>query len=78
MQDDGIIKLEVLDPVATSFNGHTETLCKVANKNDVTLGARKGVNLPGVVLDLPAITERDKRVRMCFSVIKKQGFTDWR
>lgn len=41
----------------------TETLCVVKNKNAVTLGARKGTNIPGAVLDLPALTERDKRVR---------------
>lgn len=39
-----------------------QTLCRVMNKNSVHLGARKGINLPGAKLDLPALTERDKQV----------------
>jgi hypothetical protein len=59
----------VLEPVLRSYPGpdpmrpYTDTLCVVRNKNQVTLGARKGTNIPGAVLDLPALTERDKRVR---------------
>lgn len=46
----------------THAQPYTETLCVVRNKNPVTLGARKGTNIPGAVLELPALTERDKRV----------------
>lgn len=66
--DDGIIKLEVLEPVSRAYPGpdpmrpYTDTLCVVRNKNPVSLGARKGTNIPGAVLDLPPLTERDKRV----------------
>lgn len=66
LQDDGIIKLQVLEPIVRTYGPeqYTETLCKVVNKNTVTLGARKGTNIPGAVLDLPALTERDKKVRL--------------
>jgi len=65
--DDGIIKLEVIEPLHRVFHTDdptkpiTETLCVVKNRNPVTLGARKGTNIPGAILELPALTERDKR-----------------
>ncbi|MDE5814331.1 MAG: pyruvate kinase, partial [Muribaculaceae bacterium] len=34
---------------------------KAVADNDGSLGSRKSVNLPGVVIDLPAVTERDRR-----------------
>lgn len=51
--DDGEVGFKV-----TSVDG--ETIMAVA-ENDGRLGSRKSVNLPGVIIDLPAVTERDKR-----------------
>ena len=50
--DDGLIEMEV---VATT---ETEVKCKVLNNGD--LGENKGVNLPGVSVKLPALSEKDK------------------
>ena len=33
-------------------------LCEV--KNDATLGSRKSVNVPGVRINLPSLTEKDR------------------
>lgn len=48
---DGLIELEVI-----SING-SEILCKIVNGGEI--GSRKNVNLPGVVVNLPAVTEKD-------------------
>lgn len=50
--DDGLIELKVL-----SVNG-TEIVCQVLNGGE--LGERKGVNVPGVKIKLPALTDKDK------------------
>ncbi|KDM92486.1 pyruvate kinase PykF [Photobacterium galatheae] len=50
--DDGLIEMEVL---ATT---DTEVKCRVLNNGD--LGENKGVNLPGVSVNLPALAEKDK------------------
>jgi pyruvate kinase len=50
--DDGLIELQV-----TEING-PEICCWVINGGE--LGERKGVNLPNVSVNLPAITEKDK------------------
>ncbi len=50
--DDGLIEMEV---IATT---DTEVKCKVLNNGD--LGENKGVNLPGVSVQLPALSEKDK------------------
>ncbi|QOL15006.1 pyruvate kinase PykF [Dickeya dianthicola] len=51
--DDGLIGMEV-----TEVKG-AEVICKVLNNGD--LGENKGVNLPGVSIQLPALAEKDKR-----------------
>ena len=50
--DDGLIEMEV---IATT---ETEVKCKVLNNG--ALGENKGVNLPGVSVQLPALSEKDK------------------
>ncbi|WP_028023548.1 pyruvate kinase PykF [Enterovibrio calviensis] len=50
--DDGLIEMEVLETT------ETEVICKVLNNGD--LGENKGVNLPGVSVNLPALSEKDK------------------
>lgn len=48
---DGLVELEVLSVE------NTEILCKIVNGGEI--GSRKNVNLPGVVANLPAVTEKD-------------------
>ena len=49
--DDGLIELEVI-----SING-SQIECKVINGGE--LGEKKGVNVPGVSIKLPALTDKD-------------------
>ena len=51
--DDGETALKVLEKAADYL------LCEV--QNDGTIGSRKSVNIPGVSINLPSITEKDKR-----------------
>ncbi|MGO1368621.1 pyruvate kinase [Senegalia sp. (in: firmicutes)] len=51
--DDGLIELQVLEVV-----NNTDIKCKVLNGGEVK--NKKGVNVPGVKINLPAITEKDK------------------
>ncbi len=50
--DDGLIEMEVIAVT------DTEVKCKVLNNG--ALGENKGVNLPGVSVKLPALSEKDK------------------
>jgi pyruvate kinase len=50
--DDGLIEMEVTETSAT------EVKCRVLNNG--ALGENKGVNLPGVSVNLPALSEKDK------------------
>ena len=50
--DDGLIELEVLSVE------DTEIVCTVLNGGE--LGEKKGVNVPNVKINLPALTEKDK------------------
>ncbi len=51
--DDG-----ALDMVVTAING---TVVTASVTNDGTLGSHKSVNVPGVHIDLPSVTEKDRR-----------------
>jgi len=51
--DDGLIELEVIDII-----NKTDIKCKVLNGGEVK--NKKGVNVPGVKINLPAITQKDK------------------
>ncbi|CAK4082181.1 unnamed protein product [Aphanomyces euteiches] len=53
--DDGLISLSVESVDASNGRVH----CRIENTE--TLGNRKGVNLPGLIVDLPALTEKDKQ-----------------
>ena len=50
--DDGLISLTVIEIVGENVK------CRINNNG--SLGGRKGINLPGVKITLPALTERDK------------------
>jgi pyruvate kinase len=50
--DDGLIELQVLD------TNETDVVCEVVNGG--LLKNKKGINLPGVRLSIPALTEKDK------------------
>ncbi|HWI54574.1 MAG TPA: pyruvate kinase [Desulfobacteria bacterium] len=48
---DGLVELEVLSQDGTEIN------CRVVNGGEI--GSRKNVNIPGVVVNLPAVTDKD-------------------
>eukprot|EP00192_Tetraselmis_astigmatica_P005794 CAMPEP_0117660368 /NCGR_PEP_ID=MMETSP0804-20121206/6931_1 /TAXON_ID=1074897 /ORGANISM="Tetraselmis astigmatica, Strain CCMP880" /LENGTH=508 /DNA_ID=CAMNT_0005467093 /DNA_START=292 /DNA_END=1818 /DNA_ORIENTATION=+ len=49
--DDGLLRLEV--------TAKTEGRLECVSHNNGAIGERKGVNLPGAILDLPAVSEKD-------------------
>ncbi|MBD0327132.1 MAG: pyruvate kinase, partial [Pyrinomonadaceae bacterium] len=51
--DDGAIELYV------ERTTDTDVVCRVVNGG--TLGERKGINLPGIVLPIPSLTDKDRR-----------------
>ena len=51
--DDGDLELTVVDKTGDAL------LCEV--QNEASLGSRKSVNVPGVRINLPSLTERDRR-----------------
>ena len=60
--DDGETALKVIGKEADAL------LCEV--QNDGTIGSRKSVNIPGVSINLPSITEKDKK---CIEIAIKYG-----
>ncbi|MBS4534787.1 pyruvate kinase [Clostridium sp. D2Q-14] len=52
--DDGLIELEIIEVV-----NDTDIKCNVKNTGEVK--NKKGVNVPGVKVNLPAITEKDRK-----------------
>ena len=52
--DDGLIDMEI----EKKDDANHELVCKVLNEG--TLGSRKGVNAPGVSINLPGITKKDE------------------
>ncbi|MGL4606397.1 MAG: pyruvate kinase [Eubacteriaceae bacterium] len=63
--DDGLIQLEVVSVE------ETEISCQILNGG--ILGSRKSINLPGVKIELPALTEKD-REDIIFGIQQKIDF----
>ena len=57
--DDGLIALQVEECHPDSGSGGGYVTCRALNAGPIK--PNKGVNLPGCTLDLPALTDKDKR-----------------
>lgn len=57
--DDGLIALEVLEVENGAEPENQKVICQALNAGPIK--KNKGVNLPGLELDLPALTEKDKQ-----------------
>lgn len=55
---DGLISMTVLE-VKNDSADHKQHWVRCRVNNHAVLGSTKGVNLPGVLVDLPAVTEKD-------------------
>mmetsp|Transcript_10938 Transcript_10938/g.20801 ORF Transcript_10938/g.20801 Transcript_10938/m.20801 type:complete len:540 (-) Transcript_10938:203-1822(-) len=53
--DDGLICLKVVSKAADQMS----VQCEIVNSG--TIASRRGVNLPGTIVDLPAVSEKDKK-----------------
>ncbi len=51
--DDGLVELKVID-----IKDDTDIICEVINSGEIS--SNKGINVPGIKISLPAITEKDK------------------
>lgn len=56
--DDGLVSLVVEEKLAAEDGGSGRLRCQVENGGRI--GSRKGVNLPGVSVDLPELSDRDR------------------
>ncbi len=63
--DDGDLALKVIDKTDDAL------LCEV--QNEATLGNRKSVNVPGVRINLPSLTEKDRN-NILFAIERKLDF----
>ena len=59
--DDGLIELEVTDIINTTTSNSGVVVVQTVALNGGPIKKNKGVNLPNTAIDLPALTEKDKR-----------------
>ena len=56
--DDGAIEVQAVSKSMTD-KGEANIVCTVINSG--TLGNKKGVNMPGLSVDLPAMSDKDRQ-----------------